>query len=476
MKKLFCAALIFALIMSLCGCFKTDVDDVSSDNNNTVNSGNDNTVLENSTSDSSNISQSQNPAKPQGNASQTSSSPSGTVVEKPITPTVKDEETISSPEIEKPTVPDTPHTPLSREYYYQYSHSSATEKQVYNDICTAIETTQNVINLKKYFLSPEKVKAIYEKVTADNPQYFWVTKFMTYSYEAINSEERLISLYLFYTDGETTDTIDDNSGEFTKMADRDKISQQITQFNAKAEEFIKTVPTNVSAVEKEKLIHDFVLKNITYDNDAVSSSPNRENYLRAWDAYGALCKNKAVCEGYARLFQYLCYQVGINTTYVQGTSQGVGHAWNIIKLDNDWYHIDTTWDDGSTDGNAIYSWFNLTEAQIKADHTITSDNIYVPKAEGSKYSLKNTFAMSIDSITAAPSNYQNAIDYMVKFGDTRITVLLNGNNLSGSYFTQHFLGDNSTVGKYIKSKGYNLKFSNSYSISNDGKYLYLKKA
>ena len=310
---------------------------------------------------------------------------------------------------------------------------------------------------------------------ADNPQYFWVAKFIRYSYEAVNSEKRLISLYLFYTDGKTTDTIED-SGEFTKTADRDEISQQISKFNAKAEEFLKAVSSSLSDIEKEKLIHDFVLKNITYDNEAVSSSPNRENYLRAWDTYGALCDKKAVCEGYSKLFQYLCYQVGINATYVQGTSQGVGHAWNVIKLGNDWYHIDTTWDDGSTDGNAIYSWFNLTEAEIKADHTIDSDNISVPKAEGSEYSLKNTFAMSIDSITATPYNYQKAIDYMVKFGDTRITVLLNGNTPSNSYFTQHLLGVNSTLGKYIKEKGYNLKFSNSYSISNDGKYLYLKKA
>lgn len=471
LKKLFCAALIFALIMSLCGCLKNDVPNVTSEQENTVNSENDGRFSENSSTDSSNISQ--NSAKLQGSTSQTVTSSSGTVVEKPITPTANDE-SISSPEIEQPSAPDTPHIPLSKESYYQYSRSSVSDRQVYRDICTAIETTQNVISLEKYSLSTEKLEAIYAKVTADNPQYFWVTKFITYSAEPSSGKDRIVTLYLFYTDGETIDTIN-GSGKLTKTADRKKISQQISQFNAKAEEFLKTVSSTLSDLEKEKLIHDFVLKNITYDYDAVSVSPSRENYLRAWDTYGALCENKAVCEGYTRLFQYLCYQVGINATYVQGTSQGVGHAWNVIKLDGDWYHIDTTWDDGSTDNQPLYNWFNLTEAEIKVDHTITYDNLYVPTAEGTEYSLKNTFAMSIENSTDAPYNYQKAIDYMVKFDDTRITVLLNGNTLSSSYLYKHLLGDNSTVGKYIKSKGYNLKFENSYLISGDGKYMYLQK-
>ena len=60
---------------------------------------------------------------------------------------------IASPSVILPDAPKTEHTPISRENYYQYSLLNDTEKQIYNDICKAIETQQNYINVKKYKLN-----------------------------------------------------------------------------------------------------------------------------------------------------------------------------------------------------------------------------------------------------------------------------------------------------------------------------------
>ena len=59
----------------------------------------------------------------------------------------------------------------------------------------------------------------------------------------------------------------------------------------------------------------------------------------------------AVCQGYANLLYRLALEAGIDTRSIHGTSNGEGHAWNISKLDNYYYNLDSTWDAGVTSYN-----------------------------------------------------------------------------------------------------------------------------
>ena len=54
-------------------------------------------------------------------------------------------------------------------------------------------------------------------------------------------------------------------------------------------------------------------------------------------------EKKAVCAGYAKAFQLLLNALGIECTYVTSDT----HAWNLVRLEGDYYHIDATWDDSS---------------------------------------------------------------------------------------------------------------------------------
>lgn len=65
--------------------------------------------------------------------------------------------------------------------------------------------------------------------------------------------------------------------------------------------------------------------------------------LRVHTAYNALVKGKAVCQGYVSLFYRLILEYDIDSRMITGTSFGKKHAWNIVKLDGSWYHLDTTW-------------------------------------------------------------------------------------------------------------------------------------
>ncbi len=111
--------------------------------------------------------------------------------------------------------------------------------------------------------------------------------------------------------------------------------------------------------EKVKAIHDYVVKHVSYDTS-----------YKAYTAYEALANRSAVCQGYTLLTYQLLKEAGIENHFVVGTGDGQPHAWNLVKIDNKWYHLDTTFDDPVPDeqGRVTYSYFNLSDEQIARNH------------------------------------------------------------------------------------------------------------
>lgn len=147
----------------------------------------------------------------------------------------------------------------------------------------------------------------------------------------------------------------------------------------------------MSDYEKVKTIYDFIVRNTTYDYDVYGGkySPSSDRYRIARSAYGAVCGNLlsydsngnlvanspkldmsakssligekivtaynqglAVCEGYSKLFCYLCTVNGIPCRIVDGDfvadsgNRSDAHEWNYVLLDDSsgekWYQVDTT--------------------------------------------------------------------------------------------------------------------------------------
>ena len=105
---------------------------------------------------------------------------------------------------------------------------------------------------------------------------------------------------------------------------------------------------SMTEIEKIKTLHDWVCANTVYDM-------NDENNLANHVDSAVFFDGMAVCEGYAKTFNLLLHEAGIETCLVHN---GV-HAWNVVKVDGKWFHIDTTWDDGEPYG---YYWFLKTDA------------------------------------------------------------------------------------------------------------------
>ncbi|CAM5190051.1 hypothetical protein LSPH26S_02229 [Lysinibacillus sphaericus] len=63
--------------------------------------------------------------------------------------------------------------------------------------------------------------------------------------------------------------------------------------------------------------------------------------------------------------------LGFEVQYVPGKVGEQLHAWVLVKLDNEWYHIDVTWDDPLPDrkGEVRYNYFLVSDKQLAQDHT-----------------------------------------------------------------------------------------------------------
>ncbi|AEE97594.1 cell wall-binding repeat-containing protein [Mahella australiensis] len=150
-------------------------------------------------------------------------------------------------------------------------------------------------------------------------------------------------------------------------------AQEVLALYNKAKDIVSSiVKPGMSDLQKEKAIHDYVVNNTKYDKE---NYDNNTIPQESYDAYGALVKNTAVCQGYAEATSLLLNMAGIENIIVSGdANNGItmgGHAWNIVKIDGKYYHLDTTWDDPVTsDGHNVltYNYFNLSDSEIGKNH------------------------------------------------------------------------------------------------------------
>lgn len=466
LKKITSFIICLALLFSLAGCGKVNPNlqdtnqSISSQNSSDGVSGQVSSLLDGSQiTPSSSTTPTQNKPVTSVGATATGKATSGNIII----------DNSSNPNIQAQVGTSTTHKKISAENYYQYGGLSSSQKSAYRAISAVIEDAVNVVDLRDYNIKVDDIEKILSCVLTDNPQYFWVTNDFTYGYRVQDNIAAYVTLY--YTDGRVVDEVDDNSLKPTKLADRQVISQKINQFNQKSTLVINSISVSFSMVEKEKLIHDYIVKNTVYDNNAAAQVGSDNSNDFAFSAYGALCEGKAVCSGYSKIFQYLCYCVGINVTQITGNTDRSPHMWACVQLDSNWYHTDVTWADTVSKDYTYYGYFNVTEASIKKDHSIDTATLRVPVSNATNYSFENTFGMAVTDINTVPNNYQKSIDYTIKNSEKYIIINLCGNSVSSDYLRKHFFNSNSTMQIYCKSKGYNISLKNGYVTL--GAYLYL---
>lgn len=131
--------------------------------------------------------------------------------------------------------------------------------------------------------------------------------------------------------------------------------------------------------ERALALHDWLISTTAYDLSYTYYGPE-----------GVLFHGLGVCNAYTLTYSKLLTAVGISNKTVSGTAtdKGTGttgsHAWTLVKLGGDWYHIDPTWDDPIPDGRERHTYFCLTDSEMAVDHQWNTASY--PAANGTTYS------------------------------------------------------------------------------------------
>lgn len=371
------------------------------------------------------------------------------------------------PQVETP-VPTYGHTPLARTEYYQYTLMTAEERQLYDKLVAAIENLQSEVAVTGMTIQADAGITLFHRVLADNPQLFWVSRTASVTYDPRTQNVR--SFILLYTDGEKADTMNSNTGPVA-VADRAKITAKRKALEDKIAQILATIPANYPEVEREKRIHDYILTHLQYDYAAAANPTPANSVLpHAYDIYGAAVEGKSVCEGYAKLFQYLCYRTGINATQISGTADGGGHMWNAVKIDGDWYEIDVTWDDG--DGELLYyQYFNLTHSQMAQNHSTDGSEIPFPQCNGTKYRYADYYALKAISATQVSDNYKLVIDRLIEANGGDLILYRNGIAMNADSYNALVYSNTAAINQYARQRGYKLTFASTYTVYEDFSYI-----
>lgn len=157
------------------------------------------------------------------------------------------------------------------------------------------------------------------------------------------------------------------------------LTQENTILAKKAHQiYVTVVKEDMTDFEKLLALHDYIVLHTNYDygNYLADTIPTSSYGLT-----GVLLYGTAVCNGYAVTLQMFLDAAEIENKLVTGTanngSSEEGHAWNLVQLDGEWYHVDSTWDDSSRllSSGAIsnpygmkYNYFCISDSTMSTNH------------------------------------------------------------------------------------------------------------
>ena len=130
---------------------------------------------------------------------------------------------------------------------------------------------------------------------------------------------------------------------------------------------------------------------------------NRGRYTR--EQMGSVCdlllEGRGTCEAYSRTLWLLCRMSGLSCHIVYG-SAGEPHAWNLVCIDNCWYHTDATWNDPVTQGEPhrqtlSHRYFMLNDAQMGKDHDWARGHLPAAMAKNAEFFRKNKLYFTEDA-------------------------------------------------------------------------------
>ena len=196
--------------------------------------------------------------------------------------------------------------------------------KLYTNIRTSIQQIKKTLHINSTIPESEVRHAI-RWIMRDNPDIFWFAH--QYYYDEANSTIHF---------------------QYTFSAERVKTIQQSIN-DVIENDFCIEYVKNLSQKEQVAYVYKWL---VTYCNYNVNSAYNQS-------IYSVFVRRNSVCTGYAKAAQYLFNLLGIESRLVFGRlhndKEDGRHCWNLVKVDNEYYHFDACFGDSILDNVAIKS-------------------------------------------------------------------------------------------------------------------------
>lgn len=221
-----------------------------------------------------------------------------------------------------------------QEYYFK--QLTEEEQRVYRELLKGIRARE-----KEFYLTisdDDSIDRSYHAVLKDHPEIFWV-----HNREKIYKTTYSDSDYCVFTPGYTyTDS---------------EIDEIQTAMEQSFQEVRALIPEYAGDYEKVRIVYTYVIDHTQYQTGEDDQS-----------IAGVFWKKSAVCAGYAGAVQYLLERLDIPCIYVDGSTKGSteGHAWDIVKIGQEYYYVDATNGDQP-------DFLNGDAAQLEEHKTIIYD-------------------------------------------------------------------------------------------------------
>lgn len=183
-------------------------------------------------------------------------------------------------------------------------------------------------------------------------------------------------------------------------------------------------------LKREKLLFNYIADHVSYDHESWQQVQKNAKWTTqnsdAWSAYGALVKGKAVCQGIACAFKLLCDQVDIPSLVVIGSIMKnlERHAWNIVRIDGKFYHVDCTWMLRTSINQNIpfarYQYFNVPDQMMVDERSM--EMRYLPECRSMKHNPFYIRGMCVGGVEDAVAKLRDQINKGMK----RVAVLCVG--------------------------------------------------
>ena len=232
---------------------------------------------------------------------------------------------------------------------------------VINAIIKGLENIETGTNVEAYSLSIDEIVLLRRYIMDTNPQFFYIA--LTYS----------------YTYNPDTGKVNEIKNEY--IFSETEIKTKKAELEIAVNRAVAAIPNNISDAEKVLAVNEYIACLAVYDENGGKNS-----------AYDLLVGGTARCEGYSRAMQLILSKFGIESILVR--SERMIHAWNLVKINGKWYHVDVTWNDPSPDelGRVGHNYLLLSDSVIsdsEHEHYNWNGDGYYPAANDDTY--KNAF-------------------------------------------------------------------------------------